>query len=427
MISGTAQVGQNLTTTTGAWSGTTPMSFSYRWRRCNAQGWSCSNIGGATAPSYVLVKADAGRTVRARVTATNALGSTSATSLASVVVQNPPPPPPPPPPPTGDSARFGIACMTHVLSYAPDEEFAQDMGTIDSSGAGWIRMDINWGVIQRDGPTFYDWAPFDRIVIDARARGLNVLGLISWTPAWARPSPGDHYATPPRNTADYANFVWAAVKRYSAMGVHAYEVWNEPNNRGSWKPVADPARYVDLLKAAYLAIKDADPLATVVSGGLSPAVTDGYDMDPREFLQAMYANGAQGYFDALGHHPYSHPAAPGEAQSWSGWYQMYGTSNSLRSTMEANGDGGKKIWGTEFGFATSGPAGSYVSETVQAQHVTTGYALFGSYPWAGPLFLWAERDYGTDPGTNYNFYGLTRKDFSKKPSFTAYQAAAGAG
>lgn len=317
--------------------------------------------------------------------------------------------------------------MTYVLGYASDAEFATDMGTIDSSGAGWIRTDINWAVIQREGPTFYDWEAFDRIIIDARARGLNVLGMIWGTPAWARPSPSDHYATPPKNTADFANFVWAAVKRYSAMGVHAYEIWNEPNNVASWKPVADPARYVDVLKASYLAVKQADPLATVVSAGLSPAVTNGSDMDPRDFVQGMYANGAKGYFDALGHHPYSHPAAPGEAQDWSAWYQMYGPSNSLRATMEANGDGDKEIWATEFGFATNGPSGSYVSEAVQAAYVTKAYELFGTYSWAGPLFLWAERDYGTDPGSNYNFYGLTRKDFSEKPAFAAYQAAAAAG
>ncbi len=75
---------------------------------------------------------------------------------------------------------------------------------------------------------------------------------------------------------------------------------------------------------------------------------------------------------------------------------MYGAPNNLRSQMIANGDGDKKIWGTEFGFPTNGPPGSFVSETVQAQHLTKAYQLFGSYPWAGPLFLWAERDFGTE-------------------------------
>ena len=125
--------------------------------------------------------------------------------------------------------------------------------------------------------------------------------------------------------------------------------------------------------------------------------------------------------------PWRKTGAPGEAQNWSAWYQMYGPSNSLRNTMVANGDGDKKIWATEFGFPTNGPSGSYVSEATQAQMITQAYQLFGSYSWAGPLFVWSSRDAGTSTSTKYNFYGLLRYDFSQKPALTAYQAAAAAG
>ena len=425
-LSGTAQAGQSLTTTSGSWSGTTPMTYAYQWQRCNSAGASCAAIAGAAAASYALVSADVGFTVRAQATATNTVGSATATSAPSAVVQAAPPLPPPPPPGSGDAGRFGISGMTSTLSYESSADFTKDMGTIDASGAGWIRIDINWAVIQRDSPTSYDWAPFDRIVVDARARGLNVLGIIDYTPPWARPVGGDA-KTPPKNVSDYAGFASAVAKHYSPMGVHAYEIWNEPNLGVNWKPSADAARYTQFLQAAYVAIHQADSSATVVTGGLSPATTNGKDIDPRTFVQAMYANGAKGYFDALGHHPYCFPAAPGDAQSWSAWYQMYGTSTSLRSTMIANGDGDKKIWATEFGVPTNGPSGSYLSEGMQAQHLKTAYELFGSYSWAGPLFAYSSRDNGTDTGTNYNFYGLTRFDFSAKPAFAAYQAAAAAG
>lgn len=424
-LSGTAQVGQSLSTTNGSWSGTTPMTYAYQWRRCDSAGGSCSSISGATASSYALGSADVGATIRAQVTATNTAGSASASSAPSSVVQAAPPPPPPPGG-GGGASRFGISGMTATLGSESTADFNRDMNTIDSTGTGWLRMDINWAVIQRNGSTSYDWAQFDRIVVDARARGLNVLGIIDYTPPWARPSGGDSN-TPPKNVSDYANFAWTAVKRYSAMGVHAYEIWNEPNLGVNWKPAADATRYTELLKAAYTAIHQADPLATVVSGGLSPATSNGRDIDPRTFVQGMYASGAKGSFDALGHHPYCFPAAPGDAQGWSAWYQMYGTSTSLRSTMVANGDGDKKIWATEFGAATNGPSGAFVSEATQAQHITKAYELFGSYSWAGPLFAYSSRDSGTDPSTTYNFFGLTRYDFSLKPALAAYQAAAAAG
>ena len=314
-----------------------------------------------------------------------------------------------------------------MLSEESEADFAKDMAMIDASGAGWLRIDINWGVIQYKGATSYDWARFDRVVKDARARGLNVLGVFTYTPPWARPSPSDHYATPPKSMSDFAAFVSTATQRYSAMGVHAYEIWNEPNISPFFKPAPNAAKYVELLKAGYQAVKAVDPTATVVSGGLSPATNDGTNIDPRTFVQAMYANGAKGYFDALGHHPYCFPAAPGDAQNWSGWYQMYGPSNSLRATMTANGDGDKKIWATEFGYPTNGPSGTYVSEAQQAQYTTKAYALFGSYSWAGPLFTYVSRDKSNDPSSRYNFYGLSHFDFSPKPAYAAYQAAAAAG
>ena len=85
-ISGTAQEGQTLTGSTGTWTGSGTISYKYQWRRCNAQGNGCSNIGGADSSNYQLKSADVGHTVRIRVTAKNADGSASADSNESSVV-----------------------------------------------------------------------------------------------------------------------------------------------------------------------------------------------------------------------------------------------------------------------------------------------------------------------------------------------------
>ena len=73
VLSGTAQVGMQLSVTTGSWT-YSPTSYAYRWLRCTAAGRSCINIGGATASSYTLTKADIGHRLRVRVTAKNAAG-----------------------------------------------------------------------------------------------------------------------------------------------------------------------------------------------------------------------------------------------------------------------------------------------------------------------------------------------------------------
>ena len=67
-ISGTAQVGQTLTATTGTWTNN-PTSFTYQWNRAGAA------ISGATASSYVPVTADIGNTLTVSVTAANTGGS----------------------------------------------------------------------------------------------------------------------------------------------------------------------------------------------------------------------------------------------------------------------------------------------------------------------------------------------------------------
>jgi len=78
-ITGTATVGQTLTASNGTWSNA-PTSYAYQWLRCNGGGNSCVNVANGTQKTYTLVGADAGHTMRVRVTATNADGSATAES-----------------------------------------------------------------------------------------------------------------------------------------------------------------------------------------------------------------------------------------------------------------------------------------------------------------------------------------------------------
>ncbi len=83
-LSGLPAVHKKLSTTTGSWN--TAAGFAYQWLRCAADGTACTTISGATAATYVAVAADAGHTLEARVSATNAAGMTAALSKRSGVV-----------------------------------------------------------------------------------------------------------------------------------------------------------------------------------------------------------------------------------------------------------------------------------------------------------------------------------------------------
>jgi hypothetical protein len=93
-ITGTPAPGNRLQASRGSWSGDEPLTFGFRWIRCDAQGNDCGDISGAVESSYVVQSADLGRTLRVRVSARNDAGTRTATSAQTAVVAQQPEPPP---------------------------------------------------------------------------------------------------------------------------------------------------------------------------------------------------------------------------------------------------------------------------------------------------------------------------------------------
>jgi len=77
-ITGTAQVGQTLTSTTGTWDESPVLTR--QWRAAGV------NIAGATGATYVPVVGDIGKTITVQVTGTNVRGSAVATSAPTAAV-----------------------------------------------------------------------------------------------------------------------------------------------------------------------------------------------------------------------------------------------------------------------------------------------------------------------------------------------------
>ena len=85
-VTGLARVGSVLSATTGTWTGTLPITYTYQWQRCDADGENCVNITGATASTYIPTAVDVAKTVVVSVTATNTGGFASVASLETTAV-----------------------------------------------------------------------------------------------------------------------------------------------------------------------------------------------------------------------------------------------------------------------------------------------------------------------------------------------------
>jgi hypothetical protein len=274
-------------------------------------------------------------------------------------------------------------------------------------GVRWVRHDFAWDVAEPARGAF-NWAPTDIVVVGARLRRLNVLATITYTPPWANGGHADHRFAP-TDPWEFGRFAGRVARRYAPLGVHAYEIWNEPNIHQYWQPLPDPAFYARLMRAAAFHIRAVDPAATIVTGGTSPARDSVSSVSPLTWLRALYANGTKDWFDAIGHHPYvDADMGPDSTDPGNPWHQMAGSPGNMRSIQAANGDSATRIWATEVGCRQS--LGRC------EQRLGRAVALWRTYPWAGVLTWFTY----WDP----NEYGLVSGDWSRRPVWYALRSSA---
>jgi hypothetical protein len=335
--------------------------------------------------------------------------------------------------PTGE--RVGLS-GGHDMLWQNDLERQGELDVARASGAGWLAVDIDWASIQT-GPFTFNWNATDTVILQAHQRGLKVLGVIAYSPAWARPAdcpPNDTHCLPMK-AEWFGQFAKIAAARYGHLSsivalrgaVSAWQVWNEPNHY-PFVQTPDPKFYTAMLRQTYLQVKSVDPFATVIAGGTAPAPdVAGRDMQPATFLNTLYWFGAKGFFDAFGHHPYSFPCSPLTPESWNAFQQTL----TLRWIMAVQGDGAKKIWATETGAPTGADVGQCarangqsVTERDQAvfalQYITQWTRTWGDF--TGPLFWFSVRDHGTNPMEYDDHFGLLRRNFSQKPAYEMFRA-----
>jgi hypothetical protein len=143
-ITGQAREGKTLTAQNGTW-GNTPTGFTYQWQQCDGSGAGCNPISGATSKTYSVASGDVDHKLRVAVTATNADGSSSATSAPTDAVSS-------------KSGPANTAAPTISGTAKVGEELQAQNGTwtggVKSYGYQWQRCDKNGASCQAvDGAT----------------------------------------------------------------------------------------------------------------------------------------------------------------------------------------------------------------------------------------------------------------------------------
>lgn len=279
--------------------------------------------------------------------------------------------------------------------------------TVAELGVSWVREDLHWHRVQRL-PDVWDWTFTDAAMRELLNRDIQVVGVLGPSVGWATPYTGDDRSDVsfyPPDPAAFVAYARAVVTRYRRYIKH-WEIWNEPDNPLFWKPRPDPAAYAELLIRTSKAIKEVDPDARVLIGGVNPFDT--------QYLRRVAEAGAWNSFDILAIHPYIDPYTPEEGNIGASLDKMHVLTYRY---------GAKPIWATEIGWA-SGPGDR------DAQGKTDASAQ-SSFLVRSMLLLWlsgVERTFWymlkDDAHNPYGLveYGRGRTDFRiqlRKPAFDA--------
>jgi hypothetical protein len=342
-----------------------------------------------------------------------------------------------PPPVTAHLPRQLVGVQLHpFFTGQTDAINDREMDIAKKAGADTIRVDLVWSSLQLTGPGPFDpdvVARVDRVLDQARRRGLHVVLMFWSTPCWASTAPeslkqgceGSWWdrgvtAYPPTDPKLYADAA-AEVARRWGDDIVALEIWNEPNFE-QFLAGPDPARsYGAMLRAAYPRIKAIRPHLPVLAGSM--ALADG------RFLERLFADrGIAGHYDAVSWHPYTDPDGPLASADRAGRENSFaGGAAWLRRIMARNGDTKGELWATEAGASTcqDGANPRCVSPQTQAERIRDYIVAARSMPWLRALIIYNLRDKGTDANDPEDGFGLVRADFSAKPSLAAFSAAHG--
>jgi polysaccharide biosynthesis protein PslG len=336
------------------------------------------------------------------------------------------------------SPDYGIQAFLWWHIETDDFIGTRDADLVRDMGFRWLKQQVGWRDISPLQRGQYDWTRPDNIVKITRDRGLKLLVRLDHQPNWAQADPSLSIANgPPGDPALFGEFCGAMAERYRGR-IGAYEVWNEPNLAREWGNQApDPAAYVALLKACYLAIKQADPDAIVMSAGLAPTDRDDdVSMPDIKFYQAFYQAGGAAYCDLLGVHApgYMNPPERSSDDTEADTFLQsrvwtFRHVEDVRAVMAANHDADKQIAITEMGWTSdevhqADYAWYAVTEEQKADYLVRAYQYAKAHwqPWIGLMSAIYISNPEWGPADEQYWWAITRPGIPQAQLLPAYFA-----
>ena len=176
-----------------------------------------------------------------------------------------------------------LGVNAQFLWFAP-ERYQLQIDRLKALGLQWVRLDLHWDQLE-PVENQYQIATLDQLVGKLQDNQLKSVFYLVGSAPFATTAPvgapyQDQY--PPKDPNVFATRMALLSQRYPS--VDAWQVWNEPNLLGFWRPVADPAGVAALLRLATprapsasnmvwplgISLKNAMPAATTGLLGLTP-------------------------------------------------------------------------------------------------------------------------------------------------------------
>lgn len=337
-----------------------------------------------------------------------------------------------------DENQWGANTFLHLDSDRWRRKKTLEMAA--RAGLGWIKQHFPWEDIESADkgqfvhPTHKHstWDKYDEIVDLAEENGLNIIARVDRTPAWARPEASTP-TEPPTDLDDFGDFIAAIVQRYRGRVRH-FQIWNEPNLAVEWGgKYPNAARYVRLLKTAFLAATGVDPDIDILGAPLA-ATLEISDRARNElvYLQQVYDAGGADYFHIHSANAFGlafPPETPADPEVLN-----FRRVELSRALMEQNGDGHKPIWFNEYGWNASPndfPANQLtwarVTEDQQAEWTVRGIEFAReNWTWAGVFNIWfLRRPFAdVDPAKSEYYFRMIDPDFTPRKVYKAVAEAA---